>query len=96
MRTGKPSPFEIHGGIGGYVHYREGPRFATMEYEMGGGDTQMIVFMSGCRWHEPEVRDMQRAEAIELVQRLANALPGRVVVHSVGEQSVVIDPEDAA
>ena len=94
MRTGRPSPFEIVGGRAGMVHYREGGRLAKLEYEMGGGDVQMIVFASGCRWYAPDARDMKRSEIVELVQRLADALPGRVVVHSVGGDDV-IDPRDA-
>jgi hypothetical protein len=96
MRTGKPSPFEMHGGIGGHVHYREGPLFAKMGYEMAGGDIEMIVFSDDCRWYLPEERDMAPEEVVELVQRLASALPGRVaVLHTPGDQ-VVIEPRDAA
>jgi hypothetical protein len=58
------------------------------------GDIAMVISARGCRWISPEARGMERAELVGLVQRLADALPGRIeVVFSA--DSVVVEPERA-
>jgi len=73
-------------GQSGVAHYREGPHFQTFQWEFGGGDVIVSIYVPGpAEWHAAVPWAAGRRD--EVVHRLARAVarqqfpPGRIEIH---------------
>jgi hypothetical protein len=86
--------WRIEGGRCGRVKYAEGDQRAELEYEMGGGDTSMIISGEHCQWTAPEARKMTPDEVRRLARELARGIGRIVIAYAARDLNETIDGRD--